>query len=164
MNVKIKFMEALSNLNTFAKILTEKGYTGDFHTQGAYPGKLKDSITNYLENCRSGNVTHAKPLLLISGLLLWNGEGKAHVECNLWVKYLNGKFFLNKMEIKRKNRFGKLLKQSDLVNLSVITAPHVNKAIAMVSDKKKKKVVAKKGISGPKNSKQLVYEKVKHKN
>ena len=33
-------MEALSDLSTFAKILTDKGYNGDFHTQGAYAGKL----------------------------------------------------------------------------------------------------------------------------
>ena len=43
-------MEALSDLSTFAKILTDKGYNGYFHTQGAYAGKLKDSISEYLEN------------------------------------------------------------------------------------------------------------------
>lgn len=40
-------MEAISNLNAFAKILTDKGYNGYFHTQGAYAGKLKDSISEY---------------------------------------------------------------------------------------------------------------------
>ena len=47
-------MEALSDLNTFAKILTDKGYNGYFHTQGAYAGKLKDSNTDYLKSCQKG--------------------------------------------------------------------------------------------------------------
>jgi len=47
-------MEALSDLSTFAKILTDKGYNGYFHTQGAYAGKLKDSITDYLESRQKG--------------------------------------------------------------------------------------------------------------
>jgi hypothetical protein len=34
------------------KILTDKGYNGYFHTQGAYAGKLKDSISEYLESCQ----------------------------------------------------------------------------------------------------------------
>ena len=44
-------MEALTDLNTFVKILMDKGYTNYFHTQGAYAGKLKDSIEEYLGKC-----------------------------------------------------------------------------------------------------------------
>ncbi|WP_228459896.1 hypothetical protein [Chryseobacterium muglaense] len=69
-------MEALSDLNTFAKTLTEKGYNGYFHTQGAYAGKLKDSISNYLESCQKGADTLPKKDLLLTGYLQWSGEDK----------------------------------------------------------------------------------------
>lgn len=135
-------MEALSDLNTFAKILTDKGYDGYFHTQGAYPGKLKESIGEYLQNCRRGTEGSPKPELLLTGYLLWAGEDKPRVECSMWVKYLHGKFDLQKMEVTRKDRFGQLLKQSKLTNLSAIAAPKIREAIAMVSDAPKQKTAA----------------------
>lgn len=140
-------MEALSDLNTFAKILTAKGYSGYFHTQGAYAGKLKDSIGDYLADNRKGSVGVPNQELLVTGYLLWTGEDKPRVECCMRVKYLNGKFFLHKMEVARKDQFGGLLKQSELANLSVITAPKAKEAIAMVSETPKQKTIPKgKGI------------------
>ena len=132
-------MEALSDLNTFAKILTEKGYNGYFHTQGAYAGKLKDSISEYLENCQKGADSLPKQDLLLTGYLQWSGENKPRVECNMWVKYLNGKFSLNRMEVARKDQFGQLLKKSELTNLSVISAPKAVEAVALVNEEPKKK-------------------------
>ena len=38
-------MKQLLDLDTFSKNLSDKGYNGYFHTQSAYPGKLKDSIS-----------------------------------------------------------------------------------------------------------------------
>lgn len=134
-------MEALSDLNTFAKILTDKGYNGYFHTQGAYAGKLKDSIGEYLESCRKGTEGAPKPELLVTGYLQWAGEDKPHVECSMWVKCLNGKFFLSKMEVAKKDQYGQLLKQLELTNLSVVTAPKAREAIAMVSDEPTQKAV-----------------------
>ena len=136
-------MEALSDLNTFAKILTDKGYNGYFHTQGAYPGKLKESIREYLENCRKGTEGIPKPELLLTGYLQWAGEDKPRVECSMWVKYLNGKFDLKKIEVTKKDRFGQLLKQSEFSNLSTIAAPKVTEAIALVSDAPKQQAVPK---------------------
>ncbi|WP_134092117.1 hypothetical protein [Olivibacter sp. XZL3] len=136
-------MEALSDLNTFAKILTDKGYSGYFHTQGAYAGKLKDSIGEYLECYRKGTEGTPKPVLLLTGYLQWVGEDKPRVECSMWVKLLNGKFFLQKMEVAIRYRFGQLLKQSELTNLSVITAPKAKEAIAMVSDSPVQKVASR---------------------
>lgn len=133
-------MEALSDLNTFAKILIDKGYNGYFHTQGAYAGKLKESINEYLENCRKGVEGVPKQELLLTGYLWWAGEDKPRVQCSMWVKYQNGKFDLNKMEVTKKDRFGQLLKQSELNNLSAIAAPKVAEAIAMVSDAPKQNV------------------------
>ena len=127
-------MEALSDLSTFAKILTDKGYNGYFHTQGAYAGKLKDSITDYLESCQKGADSLPKQDLLLTGYLQWSGEDKPRVECSMWVQYLNGKFSLNKMEVAKKDRFGQLLKKSELANLSVMSAPKLTEAVALVND------------------------------
>ena len=132
-------MEALSDLNTFAKILTDKGYNGYLHTQGAYAGKLKDSITDYLESCQKGADSLPKQDLLLTGYLQWSGEDKPRVECSMWVQYLNGKFSLNKMEVAKKDRFGQLLKKSELANLSVISAPKAVEAVALVNDEPKQK-------------------------
>ena len=129
-------MEALSDLNTFAKILTDKGYNGYFHTQGAYAGKLKDSISKYLENCQKGADTLPEQNLLLTGYLQWSGEDKPRVECNMWVKYQDGKFSLNKMEVLKKDGFGQLLKKSELANLSVLSAPKAMEAVALVNDPK----------------------------
>ena len=127
-------METLSDLNTFAKILTEKGYNGYFHTQGAYAGKLKESISDYLESCQKGADSLPKQDLLLTGYLQWSGEDKPSVECSMWVQYLNGKFSLNKMEVAKKDRFGQLLKKSELANLSVMSAPKLTEAVALVND------------------------------
>ena len=133
-------MEALSDLNTFAKILTEKGYNGYFHTQGAYAGKLKDSISDYLESCQKGADTLPKQDLLLTGYLQWSGEDKPSVECSMWVNYLNGKFSLNRMEVARKDQFGQLLKKSELTNLSLIVLPNAVEVIALVNDEQKQNV------------------------
>jgi len=132
-------MEALSDLSTFAKILTDKGYNGYFHTQGAYAGKLKESIGEYLENCQKGTDNLPKQDLLLTGYLQWSGEDQPRVECNMWVKYVNGKFSLNRMEVSKKDRFGQLLKKSELTNLSVISAPKAVEAVALVNDEQKQK-------------------------
>ena len=134
-------MEALSDLSTFTQTLTAKGYNGYFHTQGAYAGKLKESISKYLENCRNGTEGEPKPELLLTGYLQWAGEDKPRVECTLWVKHMNGKFFLDKMEVARKDRFGQLLKQSRLTDLSAMTIPSAMEAIEMVKDTPKQKAV-----------------------
>ena len=132
-------METLSDLNTFAKILTDKGYNGYFHTQGAYAGKLKESISDYLESCQKGTDSLPKQDLLLTGYLQWSGDDKPRVECSMWVKYLNGKFSLNKMEVARKDQFGQLLKKSELTNLSVISAPKAAEVVALVNDEQKQK-------------------------
>lgn len=134
-------METLSDLNTFAKILSDKGYNGYFHTKGAYAGKLKDSISEYLENCQKGADNLPKQDLLLTGYLQWLGEDKPRVECSIWVKYLNGKFSLNRMEVVKTDGFGQLLKKSELANLSVISAPKAMEAVALVNDEPKQKAV-----------------------
>ena len=127
-------METLSDLNTFAKILTDKGYNGYFHTQGAYAGKLKEGISDYLESCQKGADTLPKQDLLLTGYLQWSDDDKPRVECSMWVKYLNGKFSLSRMEVAKKDGVGQLLKKSELANLSVMSAPKLTEAVALVND------------------------------
>ncbi|MFC0425168.1 hypothetical protein [Chryseobacterium scophthalmum] len=55
----------------------------------------------------------------------------------MWVKYLNGKFSLDKMEVARKDGFGQLLKKSELTGLSIISAPKALEAVAMVNEEQK---------------------------
>jgi hypothetical protein len=130
-------MEVLSDLSTFAEILTDKGYDGYFHTQGAYAGKLEESIGKYLENCQKGTESLPKQDLLLTGYLQWSGDEEPSVKCSMWVKYLNGKFSLNRMEIEKKDRFGQLLKTAELTNLSTETALKAVDAVALVNDEKK---------------------------
>src|SRR5690606_39301043 len=101
-------MEAISDLNTFAKILTAKGYDGYFQTQGAYAGKLKDSISEYLADNPKGI---AKQDLLLTGYLQWAGDDKPRFECCMWVKFLNVIFFLYIMKVARYVKFGHCHKQ-----------------------------------------------------
>jgi len=132
-------MEALLDLNMFAKILTEKGYSGYFHTQGAYAGKLKESIGEYLESFEKGADSLPKQDLLLTSYLQWSGEHKPRVECRMWVKYLNDKFSLTRMEVAKKDGFGQLLKKAELLNLSVISVPKVGEAVALVDNVPKQK-------------------------
>lgn len=127
-------MEALLDLDTFAKILTDKGYSGYFHTQGAYPGKLKESVSEYLESCQKGNESLPKGELLLTSYLQWSGEDSPRVQCNMWVKCLNDKFSINRMEVEKKDGFGQLLKKIDLIGRSIASVPRAVEAIALVSE------------------------------
>jgi hypothetical protein len=128
-------MKTLSNLETFAKILTEKGYDGHIQTQAAYPGKIKDSIDAYLKSCENG--TDTPPYgehMLLSTYLKWEGKDKPFVECNMYVKHLNDKFFLDKMEINLASEGCPSIKKVVLTNLTVVTAPTRLEAVDMVWD------------------------------
>ena len=130
-------METFSDLNTFSISLTKKGYSGYFHTQGAYPGNLKDSICEYLESCQKDADNLPKQELLLTCYLQWSGEDKPRVECSMWVKYLNGKFSLNRMEVAKKDGFGQLMKKSTLTDLSILSVPKAIASIALVSEEPK---------------------------
>lgn len=127
-------MKAVSDLNMFAKILTDKGYNGYFHTQGAYPGKLKDSIGEFLESCRNGTDTLPKQDLILTGYLQWSGDDKPRIETTMWVKYQNGEFSLSRMEVAKKDEFGQLLKKTELSDLSVSSMPKLTEAVALVNE------------------------------
>lgn len=138
-------MEAFSDLDTFAKILSEKGYNGYFHTEGAYPGKLKDSISGFLEACRHGA---DKPLyadnLLLRTYLEWNGGGKPNIQCLMRVKHKDGRFDVRKMDIERTDRYGQLIKKSELTDLTTDSVPTTKEAIAHVTEKPRVEVSLRK--------------------
>lgn len=138
-------MKHLLDLDAFAKALTDKGYDGFFLTQAGYPGKVKDSINRFLEACNNGT---DKPLytniLPLNTYLEWNGEDQPKVGCHMWVKYENGKFDVQEMEIERTDRYGQLLKQSKLTNLTTSSVPTTREAIAQVSEKPKEEIAPRK--------------------
>lgn len=130
-------MESYLDLNTFAKTLTGKGYDGYFHTQGVYAGKLIDSIAGYLENCRRGADKLPSGNLLLNCYLQWSGDANPRIECSMWVKHLDGKFSLDRMELVKKDSFGQLIKKAELTNISVFSAPTSFEAIALTDEEQK---------------------------
>ncbi|MDC7217579.1 MAG: hypothetical protein PQJ28_01005 [Spirochaetales bacterium] len=99
-------MKQLHDLETFTNILIEKGYNGYFHTESSYAGKLKDSISAFLEASEKGqDVPLVANKLYLNTYLQWNGEDSPKIECNMWVKFENGYFDLQETEIViKKNR------------------------------------------------------------
>ncbi|WP_339679879.1 hypothetical protein [Cyclobacterium marinum] len=134
-------MKQALDLDTFAKILTDKGYDGYFHTEAAYPDKIKDSISRFLEAYNNGMDKPMLPnIMMLKTYLQWNGDDKPKVECNMWVKYEDGLFDVQKMNIERIDEYGQLLKQSKLTDLSTNSVPTRKEAIAQVSDKPKEQL------------------------
>ena len=126
-------METVSNLNTFCQILSEKGYDGHFQTNGGFEGKLRDSITGYLESLPRGQELVEQKKLLVTGFPEWEGSDKPSVECLMSIKHLNGKFFFSAMEIIRRDQDGQTIRRIEVKDLSVMIVPQVKEAIAMVS-------------------------------
>ena len=58
----------------------------------------------------------------------------------MWVKYEDGLFDVQKMNIERIDEYGQLLKQSKLTDLSTNSVPTRKEAIAQVSDKPKEQL------------------------
>lgn len=138
-------MKQSLDLDTFAKTLTDKGYDGYFQTEAAYADKIKDSISRFLEACKNGMDKPMLPnILMLKTYLQWNGDDKPKVECNMWVKYEDDLFDVQKMNIERTDRYGQLLKQSKLTDLSTSSLPTRKEAIAQVSEKPKEQLAPRK--------------------
>lgn len=127
-------METVSNLNTFCQILSEKGYDGYFQTNGGFGGKLKDSITDYLESLPKGQDSSEQNKLLVTGFLEWKGDDKPYIECHMSIKHLNGKFFFNTMEIIRRDHDGQTIRRIEVKDLTIMIVPDARDAIAMVDN------------------------------
>jgi hypothetical protein len=127
-------MKQLPDLDAFAKILIDKGFTGYFQTEVAYPGKLKESITEYMEACNNGKERSDRDgNFLLSTYLQWSGDDNQSIECNFWVRQENDGFDIQKMEIRSKDRYGQLLKKTELKNLSINSIPTLKETIAQVA-------------------------------
>jgi hypothetical protein len=138
-------MKQLPNLDTFVKILIDKGFNAYFQTQVAYPGKLKESITEYMEACNNGKERSDRDgNFLLSTYLQWSGDDNPSIECNFWVRQESDGFDIQKMEIRSKDRYGQLLKKSELKDLSINSIPTLKEAIARVS------VISQQKLSSPK--------------
>lgn len=127
-------MKQLPDLDAFAKNLIDKGFNGYFQTQAAYPGKLKESITEYMEACNNGKEGSGRDAnFLLSTYLQWSGDDNPSIVCDFWVRQENDGFDIQKMEIRSKDRYGQLLKKSELKNLSINSIPTLKEAIGEVS-------------------------------
>ena len=126
-------MKQLPDLDVFAKILIDKGFNGYFQTQVAYPGKLKESITEFMEACNNGKESDRDENFLLSTYLQWSGDDNPSIVCDFWVRKENDGFDIHKMEITSKNRYGQFLKKAELKNLSINSIPTLKEAIAEVS-------------------------------
>jgi len=144
-------MEQLHDVESFAKVLTSKGYDGYFHTGSAFPGKVKDSLTKYMEMHRVEIERNPRPELTLTGYLKWDGEELPSVQCNMVVRHESGKFDVQKMEITKNDRYGQLLKKVELDNLTVNTLPKIADAITMVNEE------LKLNTSDSKNSKRMRF-------
>lgn len=133
-------MKQLLDLESFTKVLIDKGYNGYFTTQAAYPGKIKDSISEYLAACAKGTEP-LKTELLLMGYLQWSGDDKPSVECMLWVKHEKENFEIQKMDIVRKNQFGLPLKHCSLTSLSAESIPKASEAVALVEEAASQKTI-----------------------
>ncbi|OXA73712.1 hypothetical protein B0A67_03280 [Flavobacterium aquidurense] len=126
-------MKQLPNLDAFAKILIDKGFNVFFQTQVAYPGRLKESITEFMEACNNGKESDRDGNFLLSTYLQWSGDDNSSIVCDFWVRKENDGFDIQKMEITSKNRYGQLLKKAELKNLSINSIPTLKESIAEVS-------------------------------
>lgn len=128
-------MKQLVDLDTFANKLKDKGYNGYFQTAAAYPGKLKESISDYLKDCQNDtDKSNRSEILILSTYLQWNGDDKQRIKSNLYVKHENGTFDVQKMDIVRTDCYGQVLKKSQLTNLSTGSIPTLKEAIAQVME------------------------------
>jgi len=140
-------MKLLLDLDTFVKTLKEKGYDGYFHTESCCAGELRESISGFLENWKNGiDAPLDADYLHLSTYLEWNGQEKPKVQCNIRVRYENGKFDMGQthMNIIRTDRYGQLLKQSKLTNLTADSIPTAMQAIAKVSEKDNQEIATRK--------------------
>ena len=128
-------MKQLFDLDKFANKMKDKGYNGCFQTDAAYPGKLKESISDYLKDCQNDtDKPNKSKIFILSTYLQWNGDDKQNIKSNLYVKHENGTFDVQKMDIVRTDCYGQVLKKSQLTNLSTASIPTLKEAVAQVSD------------------------------
>lgn len=134
-------MKHLLDLDSFAKTLTDKGYKGHFLTEASYPGKLRESIDEYLDACRNkADWPRYHKLFLLSTYLQWSGDDSPRIACNLWVRREKDKLDVQKMVIERKDRYGQLLKKMELTGLTTETVPTLKEAVELVSEAPKQQL------------------------
>lgn len=126
-------MKKVYDSTELVKILTEKGYNGYFKTQAAYPGKLKDSLGEFLAilgpDCRSDKN------VLLETYLDWNGEDKRSIQCWISLENDHGKFSLDVMHISHNDRFGKCIEERQLRDMPLEQLPTKLEAIKIFSKK-----------------------------
>lgn len=126
-------MKVLIDLDELAKILADKGYDGYFHTEGCCAGRLKESISEFLEKWKNGmDAPRSADSLHLSTYLEWNGQDRDKIRCDIRVGYADGKFDLDAAElnITKTDRYGQILKSFKLCNLNSDSFPTRRELIA----------------------------------
>ncbi|WET69071.1 hypothetical protein [Sphingobacterium sp.] len=128
-------MEILSNLKTFSKILTDKGYEGLYSVKGGGLGSLEDVLTDQI-NKPSNKIRHQSYELVLRGTLKWSSEKNLRFDSIIWVRRMGSKFFLHKMKFEKRKGTGRLISSLEFNNLTVMTAPTIKRAIAQLQKQK----------------------------
>lgn len=127
-------MGKLYGLDQFVRLLSDKGYSGYFLTGGAHPGKLKESLEAYMDECRKGEAPMLEDGLYLTTYLKWEGEDKDYVVCNMFIEHKDTQFDVRRMDISQKSRYGIVIKREELQGLCSDQVPDVKTAIEMVDD------------------------------
>jgi hypothetical protein len=125
--------------------LIGKGYDGFVMSRGPSVGKLKEVVEDYLKGHIENKVGDYEGLWF-STYVLWNGEEKPHVACDMWMKMKDGLMVVDKMIIDKKGDYGTLIKRIELKNLFLGEIPTTKEAIELVNEARDNKMApAKKG-------------------
>lgn len=138
-------MKELHDLETFTKILTNKGYDGYFVTGEDYGDKLRESIGKFLEAHKNGtNFSLFGNRLLLRTYLEWNGNHKPYTDCVMLVKWENNSFDVERMDVERRDRYSHVLKRVEFKNLSTASVPTVKEVLSQVTEKTKEQIAPRK--------------------
>ena len=134
-------MEQLHDINTFVKMITDKGYNGAFQTSSAYPDTLGKSIRRFLDACEKGtDYPLNENKLMLRTFLEWNGEDRPYTDCVMWVKWKDNSFDVESMEVERKNRYSVSMKKMAFNNLTTTTMPSVQEVLSQIIEQNRNRI------------------------
>lgn len=122
----------MKELERFVATMEQKGYKGNFLTNGEFPDTLKGSISKYLETVIAKDSTNPNIELQLETYPEWKDEEQEHIVANMFVSLKNEKFELYRMDIRLRDRYGKTINSCSLEPISTVTLPDIKEAISKV--------------------------------
>jgi hypothetical protein len=126
-------MDLQKKLEIMVAALTEKGYNGTMHSDDAV-GKVSELADAYLR-LNGEKRTEDYPPLWLETYLVYNGEDKDHVACNMWMNFQKENPVIETIMIQKRSEHCITMKESVLKNLSISAVPTKQHAVDLVSDK-----------------------------